>query len=221
MIKKQVILDRIEELLIEAGSIITGGNGKSFTYHETQFYNSIYGTVSLLKLLYQDKTDEETTLLDFKSSFIKNDIYRLQWAFDTKANLISILENMKSDITLGLLTSLEKQVTGEVYGDMVSMAKRLIQEKHKESASVLACGALEDSLKKYAIQKGLDVYEAELSQVVNALKASSFLKGTQAGLVQSYVKLRNKAFHAQFDQIEMPEVTSLIAFVEHFLIENF
>ena len=72
----------------------------------------------------------------------------------------------------------------------------------KRPSAILSCGALEDSMKKFAIQNGLNVYDSDLSQVVNALKSGGYLKGTQAGLVQSFVKLSNKAFHAQFDKME-------------------
>ena len=136
-------------------------------------------------------------------------------------NIKAILENLQSEINYGLLTTLENRAAGEIFGDMISMAKKLFEEGRKESSSVLASGALEDSMKKFAIQNGLDVYDSELSQVVNALKSGGHLKGPQASLIHSFVTLRNKAFHAQFDKIEMPEIISLISFVEQFLIQNF
>ena len=116
---------------------------------------------------------------------------------------------------------MQDQIAGEIYGDFISLSKQLIDEGFKEPAAVLACGALEDSMKKFASKNGMTVFDADLSTVVNSLKAAGLIKGTQAGVIQSYVKLRNKTFHAQFDKIELPEVSSLIAFIESFILENF
>ena len=53
------------------------------------------------------------------------------------------------------------------------------------------------------------------------LKSQGFLKGPQASLVQSYVQLRNKAFHAEWDKIEKETVNSAISFTETFLLKHF
>ena len=86
---------------------------------------------------------------------------------------------------------------------------------------MLVSAALEDTLKRFALQNQLDVAEAEMAQVVNALKSKGLLKGPQASIVQSYVQLRNKAFHAEWDKIEKETVNSAISFTETFLLEHF
>jgi hypothetical protein len=53
------------------------------------------------------------------------------------------------------------------------------------------------------------------------LKSKSLLKGPQASIVQSYTKLRNKAFHADWDKIDKTSVSSAIGFTESFILENF
>jgi hypothetical protein len=218
---KDIILKRIDELLQLTEEILTKRKPNT-PGNEDAYYKALYGTVLLLKQTYGDNSAAERTLLALKDSYIKSSAtFRGRYIHESRVNLSAVLENLKSEIGHGLLTSLESRVTGEIYGDMISMSKALFDEGHKEASSILASGALEDSMKKFALQNQLDVYEADLSQVVNSLKAAGHLKGTQAGLIQSFVKLRNKAFHAQFDKIEMPEVLSLISFVQQFLIEHF
>ena len=218
---KDIILKRIEELLESTGHIYSK-KVQNTSCDENSYFKSIYGTISILKATYGDNSSAEKTLLSLKDLYIdRGPQFRSTPIFDTVNNLKAILENLKTEIEYGLLTRIENRAVGEIFGDMVSMAKKLFNEGQKEPSSVLACAALEDSLKKYAINNGLDVYESELSQVINALKSKSLLKGPQAALVQSFVTLRNKAFHAQFDKIEMPEIISLIAFIEQFLLQNF
>jgi hypothetical protein len=38
--------------------------------------------------------------------------------------------------------------------------------------------------------------------------------------VTSYTKLRNTAFHEEWDKIEMPDVKGLIGFTEEFILKN-
>lgn len=182
----------------------------------------VFETLSIINICYGQKSAQYTALLHLRDTFIKGGS---GWWYsntnDIQAFIKGFLNALKIDIENNLLTSLQDQVAGEIYGDFISLSKQLIDEGFKEPAAVLACGALEDSMKKFATKNGMNVFDADLSTVVNSLKASGLIKGTQAGVVQSYVKLRNKTFHAQFDKIELPEVSSLIAFIESFVLENF
>ena len=76
-------------------------------------------------------------------------------------------------------------------------------------------------MKRVAIKENLDADDKDMSEVINALKAGGVLKGPQAKIVQSYVKLRNKAFHADWEKIDKESVSSLIGFTEQFLLTHF
>lgn len=218
---KETILTRIDEVL-EQNKKVRLDSTAILNWNEEMFFNTLYGTIGILKVTYGDDSPVERTLLSLKDSYLKKLVsYRSRIVKDACFSMNAALENLKSEIKHGLLTTIENRTAGQIYGDMVSMAQALFDEGHKEPAAVLACGALEDSMKKFAVQNGLEVSDADLSQVVNALKSAGLLQGPQAGVVQSFVKLRNKAFHAEFEKIQMPEISSLIAFVQQFLIANF
>lgn len=218
---KEILLKRIEELLQLTKEIYSTKEPNTIG-NQDAYFKAIYGTISILKTTYGPDSNAEKTLLSLKDLFLRNTYnFKSSPLFDSSNNLKAILQNLKVEIEYGLLTSLENRAAGEIYGDMISMSRQLFDENQKEASVILACGALEDSMKKIALKNGLDVYESDLSQVVNSLKGAGLLKGTQAGLIQSFVKLRNKAFHAQFDKIEMPEILSLISFIQQFLLENF
>jgi hypothetical protein len=213
---KEKILKRIDEVLEISKTILTT-NHESFDQESLE--KATLGALSLLRITYGENSKEIEFLTSLRHMFHRNG--HVNNAYDLKVYIDSTLLNLKSDIEFDFIESIEKRAIGEVFGDLLSLSKGLIDGNHKEAAVVLACGALEDSLKKFAVQNGLDVYDADLSQVVNSLKSKGILRGPQAGVAQSYVSLRNKAFHAQFDKIEVPEVKSLIAFTEAFVIENF
>ncbi len=86
---------------------------------------------------------------------------------------------------------------------------------------MLVSAALEDALKRFALKNDLDVADANMEQVINALKGKGLLKGVQASLAKGHKELRKKAFHANWDNIEKASVNSAIAFTESFILENF
>jgi hypothetical protein len=131
------------------------------------------------------------------------------------------LQNMRKEIQSGIVHSVQSEAKGEVLADFVVMAKQALDGDAKDVAAVLACAALEDTLKKYAEFNGLDVYEKDMSAVVNALKSKGLIKGPRSKVLESFVTVRNKVFHAQWEKIEATEIHSIIAFVQEFLIRDF
>ena len=59
-----------------------------------------------------------------------------------------------------------------------------------------------------------------MADVIAALKAKGLMGGPQAKLASAYNQLRNKAMHAQWDQIKEPDVQSMIAFTEALITEQ-
>ncbi len=131
----------------------------------------------------------------------------------------NILLAVKDEIAGGWLLTVKGLVSSEILADFLTLAKESLDQS-KDVAAVLACAALEDALKRVAMQKGLDVEDKDMSEVINALKANGTLKGSQTSIAKGYVKLRNKAFHAEWDKIEKPEVSSAIGFTEQFLLQH-
>ena len=137
----------------------------------------------------------------------------------TKAG-INMLQAAKAEIEGGWLFTVEGQVSAEIFADFIALAKEALDD-NKDVAAVLACAALEDALKRVAIKENLDVDDKDMSKVINALKAEGVIKGAQAPIVQSYVTLRNKAFHAEWEKFDKESVSSVIGFTEQFLLTNF
>lgn len=137
-----------------------------------------------------------------------------------RSDTLGVLKSIKSEIEAGLVGNLELQAQGGIFGDFITLAKESLDES-KDVAAVLVSAALEDALKRFAVQNGLYVAEKDMLQVINALKGKGLLKGPQASIAQSYTKFRNKAFHAEWATIDKPSVSSAISFTEGFILENF
>ena len=130
---------------------------------------------------------------------------------------LGMLKSFKKDCETGLLGTIRGEAKAEILADFLAYAKDSTSEGNKDVAAVLACAALEDSLKKYAALNGCTADEDDMTEVISKLKAAGLLGGAEAKVVQSYVQLRNKAFHAEWDKLGMAEIQSLIAYLESFI----
>ena len=134
---------------------------------------------------------------------------------------LGILQAAQRDFDGGYLFDLEVSITGELFGDFVNLAKRALKEGYKDVGAVLACAALEDVLKRYAHSQGLAVGDEVMQTVVNALKSKGLIAGAKKSLLEAMPKIRDFAMHANWEKISAEDVSSVIGFVEQFLLSHF
>lgn len=115
----------------------------------------------------------------------------------------------------------EREVSAEVFGSFIVLAKQALAEDNKDVAAVLASAALEDALKRHAASNGLAVDDASMSKIISALKSKGLVSGAQKSMLTAMLQMRNHAMHAEWEKIQKPEVSSLIGFVEQFLLTHF
>jgi len=208
------ILKRIDELINLGNEVLStktpGYHGTSYNLDAGRFRAFRSASLSFLERIFGTN---QTYYKEFIGNVIGQDISY------TEAGM-NILQAAKAEIEGGWLFTIEGQVSAEIFADFIALAKEALDD-NKDVAAVLACAALEDALKRVAIKENLDVDDKGMSDVINALKANGVIKGAQIPIVQSYVKLRNKAFHAEWDKIDKESVSSVIGFTEQFLLTNF
>jgi hypothetical protein len=180
----------------------------------------VSGTINVLELLYNRDSHKTKAFLEQHAACFKQKDSMRFILTNLADSAKGVLQSIKSEVEAGLVGNIQLQAQGGIFGDFSSSAKNSLNE-NKDVAAVLACAALEDALKRYAEQQGLSVSDADMTQVINALKTKGLLKDPQASIVQSYVKLRNKAFHAEWDKIEKESVNAAIGFTEQFILSNF
>ena len=135
--------------------------------------------------------------------------------------LIGIFRSAKEDFDGGYVFNVDLRISGEVFGDFIVLAKHALAEGQKDVAAVLACAALEDALKRYAVANGLNVDDKSMTDVINALKSKGLVSGAQKSLLGSMPKIRDYAMHANWEKISEPDVSGVIGFVEQFLLTKF
>ncbi len=190
------------------------GNDEYTEYEvdETEAYQWGISCLNILKLAFGIESDHysqfNTKLKDFS-------LHNVIW------QATGIMKAAAEDYSQGFSIDLRTAVSGEIFQDFVALAKRVLAEGNKDVAAVLASAALEDTLKRYAEKQGLNIDDKDLAEIVNTLKSQGLVGGTLKNSLAAMVKIRNCAMHADWSKISEPEVSSLTAFVEQFLITYF
>lgn len=179
------------------------------------------GTLTVIGSLYGANSPQAKALLEGRKAYTKTQYSHSYELSSLARSLKGILLNVREDLAAGLIRSISTEAAGEVIGDLIALARTQLKAGYKDVAVVLAAAALEDSLKRKADELGINVEGKTLDTIINALKAKSFFKGPQAPIVSSYVKLRNAAMHADWGKIDEADVSSLIGFLEPFVIQHF
>ena len=213
---KEIIEKRLLELV--GLSDATAENPVKSATHAYQIY---FGTLSIASLLYGKESQQVEELKSEKRRIAESKWGEIDKFSVLIAELKGVLLTFIGELKLGLVEQIENEARGDIYADFIALSKDCLEKGTKEVASVLICAALEDSLKNFAESNGLNVEDNEMSKVINQLKSRSLLKKAEAKILQSYVTLRNKSFHAEWDKIGEPEVSSAIGFVERFILKQY
>ncbi len=203
-----VIAKRFTELERQMARVQPSGNSSSGEWYEW--------ATSVLNLLQRAFGAGSAHLQNFQRIY---DSFT-GWESDVEAAK-GVFRAAKADYDGGYIFNLETAISGEIFGDFVGLAKRSLAEGHKDVAAVLACAALEDVLKRFAIRHSCDTANRSMQDVVGALKAKGLVGGAQKTLLDTMPKIRDYAMHAEWTKIGPADVNSVIGFVEQFLISHF
>lgn len=210
------IISRFSELATEADQIKSQGRADNLVADPKDFYAWVSAALNVIQGVF-GKESPHYERLNAEVSHINNNYIDLNHLNACRG----IFLGAKSDVDHGFIFNLEAAIAGEVFGDFVSAAKSALSEGHHLVAAVLACAALEDALKRYAILNKLSVDGKTMDEIVNALKSSGLVGGAQKSLLSTMPKIRNYTMHANWDKLTPQDVGSVLGFVEQFLLEHF
>lgn len=209
--------NRVDELLSRLDNVISLAQKGDRTTIDLCFM----GTLTIIESLYGANSSQMKALSEAKKAYIKPH-YSTTYALRSMGDIIrGTLLNIREELDTNLIRNIKTEAAGAVIGDLVALAKEKLKAGYSNVAAVLVSAALEDALKRKAEEFGINVGNKTLSTVISSLKSKSFFKGAQVPIITSYIKMRNAAMHADWDKIQKADISSLIGFLEPFLLEHF
>ena len=205
---------RFTELQIEFEAIPYKGTGTGITYADGRTWQKwATSSASLIKAACREDSP-------YYKNFVK--AYEKCHGHSAEVKLLGgVFLSAKEAFDGGYIFDVERDVSAEIFGDFVVLAKQALSESHKDVAAVLASAALEDALQRHATSNGLNVDNSTMSDVIGALKSKGLVSGAQKSMLTAMLRTRNFAMHAKWDKITEPDVSGLVGFVEQFLLTNF
>ena len=151
------------------------------------------------------------------------------YASSCRERALGIIHALRHDIESGFITSVREIIHGEVFGDFLEMAHYLANEGYKDAAAVIGGGVLESHLKQLCIKFGIDTEfinprgdtESKKADRLNAdLKKSEVYNGLEQKSITTWLDLRNKAAHSQYEEYTKEEVTIFLSWLTDFLTRH-
>ena len=110
-----------------------------------------------------------------------------------------------NDVESGLLPDLAMRIRGDVEGDFLAQAHRLLEERQKDPAAMLVGAVLEDALRQLCRKHG--VPEGDSIEAMNvSLRRAGVYGAPQQQAVTAWATIRNRADHGRFTEYTEPEV---------------
>jgi len=214
---KHVIQARIDELL----ALPEPSDPNDFQSTAGQL---IQGTTTLLALVHGPNGPQ---LLAFQTKIASCErTASSAWDFGEIARLTALgfLRSLKQEVERGLVGNLRLEITGEVLGDFLLLAKSSLDggtEDGKNVSAVLTAAAFEDLIRRMgATFCGIQTRD-DLQKIVVALKSAGVLVGAQFGTVQAQLQFRNDALHADWEKIDTVGVKTVLLLVQELLLKHF
>lgn len=165
----------------------------------------LQGVLSMLTIAHGSHCPQISSLMDRVTALQKSKEVAFRVSREIGDASLGALKNLKREVEEGLVGNLRKEVTGEVLGDFVQLAKVTLDEGTEEAknvAAVLAAAAFEDTIRRLGALYCSILTRDALPDILFRLKSADVLKGSQVGVVQSHFQFRNDAMHADWKKID-------------------
>ena len=129
----------------------------------------------------------------------------------------AILGRLNSDLDNDLIFSVESRVRATVFEDFLQEARRYAKTKQVREAGVFAAAVFEDALRSLSRKGGVKEERVRTDKLISDLTHKGVLTDVKAKRARASAGIRNKAMHAQWDDIDLNDVNTLISFTEELI----
>ena len=135
--------------------------------------------------------------------------------------ILAILKSAAAEWAAGLIGSLEFHFIGLAFEDFLRLAGEHNENGRHEVAAILASAVLEDTVKRLCRRHDIASEGKTLDNLISALKTKQILGKVKAERLRAHVKVRNQAFHAQWDEFDQRDLRQMIEDLEELIEIHF
>lgn len=134
--------------------------------------------------------------------------------------LLGLLQSVQLEAQAGLLVKLEDQVVASAFDDFLDHATQYHKAGKVKEAAVLASAVLEDTIKRIARKSEIAVDGVSLEPLIDELTKRSVFTQVKAKRLKSYVAVRNHALHAEWEKLDIKDVSAQLSGLRELLDEH-
>ena len=137
---------------------------------------------------------------------------------------LGIMVAAKNEVLGGWARTATGIVSAEIFSDFLEMAEHLLGSGYKDAAAVMVGGVLEEHLRQLCRKHSIPVSRASTSKPKTADRLNADLAGAEVynkldqKAVTSWLDLRNKAAHGNYDEYTIEQVQLMLEAVRNFLV---
>jgi hypothetical protein len=135
----------------------------------------------------------------------------------------AILRALSDDCYAGYLETVQELIHADLFTDFLEMAEYLLNEGagYKDPAAVIAGGVLEQHLKKLSEKtSGVDPSGQTCNPLNTALYKAQIYNKAAFSEVDSWIKIRNYAAHAEWGEYDKDQVSRMIQGIRNFIANH-
>jgi hypothetical protein len=158
------------------------------------------------------------TFIDYYPDDVK---YLTNRNVDIMNSFLGSLDGACNDYKVGLLSDIRNFLRAEIFTDFLEMGEYLLNEGYKDAAAVIIGSVLEDTLRKLAIEKNIEILNSNgkpktMEPLNQDLKKANVYNEFTRKQVTTWADLRNNAAHGHYDEYNIKEVKTMLYFVQSF-----
>ena len=138
--------------------------------------------------------------------------------FDNLDEVIGVLEALLEDLKSGYLKTLHEIIQANLFSDFMKQAEYFLVEGYKDAAAVIAGSTLEHHLRKLCDKHSIDLTKSKgdsliskgMGELKDELARKKVIPSSDINLLTSWIQIRNKAAHGEYDGYHKDEVCLMI-----------
>ncbi len=197
---------RIAQLLAQAGGLTpSSATGQWVTAPQRPAGEAfLTGAVNLVGLV----TGRAGAHWDSAQRVLTDERFKNGIPWQAIQSMQGILSALQEDMAQGLLTDLRLQDFAVAFDDFLDQADVYHRAKKLQESAVLASAVLEDVMRKIAEKN--EIADSSMEDRINALVKKGVFTSLFAKRVKAWAAVRTSAFHARWEELDLPGVGEAI-----------
>ena len=209
---KERILQRLDELIAEAGTIITPPDKVSVAAWDAW-------RVSALPLVAQLTGERSDYYASFAERANWNRTASDRWWSPSVA--LAILKKVRDDYARGHLRDLRELAAAEVFTDFLDMANHLHSNGYHIPAASIAGAVLEDSLRRLHLRNiGPWQGDSSITKLNDSLRKADVYGQAVWRQIQVWGDIRNNADRGHFNEVDPGQVKQMVSGIRDFIARH-